>query len=56
MLTPSYQIEGSEISVKVRQVGRKEAVIVTKVQSTSDIPKAREIEKRIDSLIDITKR
>ena len=56
MLVPSYRIEGSEISVKVRKAGRREVIIAMKVQSLSDVPKAREIEKSIDSLIDIVKR
>lgn len=56
MLIPSYQIEDSEISVKVRKWGRRVVIIVTKVQSTSDIPKVRQIEKSIDSLMDIIKR
>ena len=54
MLVPSYRIEGSEISVKVRQARRREAVIVIKALSTSEIPRAREIEKTIDSLINIS--
>jgi hypothetical protein len=53
-LTPSYLIEGSDISVKVWKVGKRKVRISTKAQSTSDIQKAREIEKSIDSLMDIS--
>jgi hypothetical protein len=55
-LTPSYLIEGSDISVKVWKVSKRKVRISTNTQSDSDVPKAREIEKSIDSLIDVTKR
>jgi hypothetical protein len=54
-LTPSYLIEGSDISVKVWKVSKRKVRISTNTQSDSDVPKAREIEKSIDSLMDIIK-
>lgn len=53
MLILSYKIKDSEISIRVQKLGRKEAIITIKVHSDSNIPKTREIEKTIGSLINI---
>ena len=54
MLITSYQLEDLGISIELKKVSKIRVFIATKVQSDSDIPKTREIEKTIDSLISIS--
>jgi len=54
MLITSYQLEDLGISVELKKVSEIRVFIATKVQSDLDVPKAREIEKTIDSLISIS--
>lgn len=52
-LVPSYRVEDSGVSVKVYRQRVGVMRIATKAQSPEDVPKAREIENRIDSFLNI---
>jgi hypothetical protein len=48
-IIPYYKVHGYDIMVKVTQAYYRDVVVATKTQNPEDIPKAKEIERAIDS-------